>query len=118
MLIISIMTFFGLELFEKQTNKSEFYEGDGYSYFKSVRREGWELWIYSTDKPDTDNITFNQRDLSSREQCMTEGLARTRERGSYQCGYNCYSIKSEFKDIRPATVDVCEIVCETNGCRK
>jgi hypothetical protein len=114
---IFILIFLGWDWLKEYTNKPKFYESDDMSSYTSARRKGWDLWIYSTDTPNTEHEIFEQLGLSSKSQCMTEGLARTRNGGSYQCGYNCYSTTSQFQKFDPVNIDVCETICERSGCR-
>ena len=108
----------GWDWYKEYTNKPKFYSSENLSSYTSARRKGWVLWTFSTDKPNTEFETFRQRGLSTKHQCMSEGMARTREAGSYQCGNNCYTSESTLKGTDPVSVEVCELICDADGCRK
>lgn len=115
---IVLIAISGWNWYKNYTNKPEFFETDGFSSYTSEKRDGWELWIYSTNAPNTDYEIFEQLGLSSKEQCVSEGLARTREGGSYQCGVNCYTSSSQIEDFDSIDVEICELICDKSGCRE
>ena len=115
-IFIVLLVISGWNWYKDYTNKPEFFETDGLSSYTSEKRKGWELWIYSTNTPNTDYTIDEARGLS-KDVCMAEGLARTRDGGSFQCGKNCYTNMTQIEDFEPNTIEVCEIMCEKSGCR-
>ena len=114
--VIFMLAYFGWNLYKDYKNKPSFYQSDDLSSYQSAKREGWDLWIYSTESPDTDYVIDEFFGLT-KELCLTEGLARTRTGGSYQCGKNCYTVETTLGENTDVT-DVCEIMCEKSGCRE
>ncbi|MFA6415858.1 MAG: hypothetical protein WCW47_03840 [Candidatus Paceibacterota bacterium] len=115
--VIVVLAIVGWNWFKEYNNKPKYFNSDKISSYTSAKRKGWELWVFSTDKPNTDYQIFDQLGLSSKSQCVSEGMARTRNSGSYQCGYNCYTSSSKVEDFEPNTVEICELICDRSGCR-
>jgi len=115
--VIVLLAISGWNWYKNYTNKPESFVTDGLSSYTSETRKGWELWIYSSDTPDTDNTIDEARGLS-KDVCMAEGLARTRGSGSFQCGKNCYTSSITLDGGEPMVTEICEIMCEKSGCRE
>lgn len=99
-------------------SRSSTYIGDDVYLHTTAKRDGWNLFIYSTDTPDIDYQVDTIRGFMSEESCLSAGHERTRLGGSYECGYKCKTQTSRVGDQNITSYDVCEEVCGGRGCRK
>lgn len=114
---ITGLVVWGWDAYENYKNRSEYFKTDTTEFYKSKRREGWELRIYSGDQQYKDFEVGEFLGLS-KDTCISEGLARTRNAGSYSCGYQCYTSETTFEDGIVDSTNVCKIICDKNGCRE
>lgn len=112
-IVIGIIVFW---LFSSNSNKPESFSSGDISSYTTSKRDYWDLFIYSSENPDTDYQTDTIRGFATKSACIEEGLNKTRSGGSYECGYKCKTQYSQIKDHK-SEVDICETVCDDGGCR-
>jgi hypothetical protein len=76
----------------------------------SFREKYWTLFLYSADTPNTDYLIQRIDGYKSQRECLEKGFELTRDRGSYECGYDC-RYRKEYE------IEICDKVCTRFGCR-
>lgn len=120
-ILVFVLGSFIPDLWDKFTNKPESFITEDSSTYISTKRDGWELTLYSSDRPNFEYEFESIKGFNSKDACLSSGVDRTSEGGSFECSYRCKTQSSTFKvdgeTIKDET-DICEIVCDKNGCRE
>lgn len=117
--VILVLILIGIVVFwfiYKNANKPSYVSVDNFNSYTTERRNNWELFLYSSNQPNTDYQFDTIEGLVSKEICLNEGIKRTKSGGSFECGYKCktqyYTLENVSDEVR-----ICQKICFIGGCR-
>jgi len=85
------------------------------STYTTKRRQDWDLFLYTSEYPDTDSQRDEILGFASKNGCIAEGIKRTSKSGSFECGYKCETTHFRMGDYED-TFDVCKKLCDQYEC--
>lgn len=71
----------------------------------------WSLFYYSSVSPSSNYLIERSDNIRSKEICLDQGIALTKNGGSYECAYNC-KYNSDYQ------TEICDRTCDHGGCRE
>jgi hypothetical protein len=117
-ILIGIILILGIYLWfsSNNTNKPEIISSGNITSYTSSKGNYWDLMLYSTQTPDTTKKIDSIKGLATKEACIEEGIKRTKEAGSFECGYKCKEQQLKVGESKE-NYDLCEKVCDQGGCK-
>lgn len=115
-IVILFIGFLAVTVYFNVQNKSEYFSDGNISSYTTAKRNNWDLFLYSSESPNTEYKSDVIKGFANMDVCIQEGIKKTKDIGSYECGYRCKTQNTDIEGYKNE-FDICEKVCTLRGCR-
>lgn len=112
--IIGVLGYF---FWQNYSNKPESFSTEDFESYTTEKRDNWDLFLYSSDSPDSDYLISSTKGFVSQDACISEGVSKRINGGSFECSYKCKTQYTTFQG-KSDQFELCEKTCDDGGCRE